>query len=347
MTNDPVSEFEQCLHKATKWRHHNDAVKEIAGHYQDLYQEALLKGASVNEARTHADNKIGNVSEIAKGIRAGNGKSIGMKLQWIAMALLVFGAFLPRFAEVNGYEVGSLWGYFVQATDPFGLITIYLAGFLAAFGIFRAKRAVFPAFCIGLILIPLGHAGFILWTYKSFSFYEIKQKYHVDKWHEYAVKYRPILRERYDLYEVSLTGSQQESAEAIKKLSASIHRPQDRGMIISEPTTGKWIYPTAIQKLRDNGLNLVYFSTTNSFETAQKGWRSSDLLLKAMPTIRKGTEAELESTAARTYLHASERILSASLRNVLPFLTSFLLSLLMIGIVNNINKLTSKRRRAL
>ncbi len=347
MTNDPVSEFEQRLRKATKWHHNNDAVKEIAGHYQDLYQEALHKGASIDEARKYADENIGIVSEIAKGIRAGNARSNGIKLQWIAMAFLVFGAFLPRFAEVNGYEIGSLWGYFVQATDPFGLIAIYLAGLLAALGIFRAKMVVIPSLLLGILVIPLGHAGFILWAHKSFSLYETRQKYHVDKWHEYSAKYRPILRERYDLYEVGISGSQQESAEAIKKLSASIHRPQDRGVIISEPTTGKWIYPTAIQKLRDNGLNLVYFSTTDSFETAQKGWRSSDLLLKAMPTIRKGTEAELAATASKTYLHASERILNASLRNVLPFLTSFLLSLLMIGIVNNINKLTSKRRRAL
>ena len=219
MTNNPISDFEQRLRKATKWRHHNEAVKEIVGHYQDLYQEALLKGASVEEARMHAESKIGNVSEIAKGIRSGNSISIGMKLQWIAMALLVFGAFLPRLADMNGYEIGSLKGNIIEATYPIGLTAIYVAGFLAGLGIFQAKRVSIPAFGLGMLLLPLGHSGFIIQRFKSFSNYDLSNQAYANKGHQYSVKYRPIMSERYDLYVKSITGTQKESEEAIRKLS--------------------------------------------------------------------------------------------------------------------------------
>ena len=357
MTNNPISDFEQRLRKATKWRHHNDAVKEIVGHYHDLYQEALLKGASVEEARKHAESKIGNVSEIAKGIRSGNSKSIGMKLQWIAMALLVFGAFLPRLADMNGYEIGSLKGNIIEATYPIGLTAIYAAGFLAGLGMFKAKKISIPAFGLGMLLIPLGHSGFIIQRFKSFSNYDLRNQAYANKGHQYAVKYRPIMNERYDLYVSSITGTQKESEKAIRKLSASVIRPQDRGVVILDKENGKWIYPLDTQAvrarnirvfpLRVDNLNWVNFGATDSFEIAQKEWSSSDELLKAIPTLRKGSEAEFALASSRPSISASQTVNGQSLANFVPFITSCLLSFLMVGIANSVSKLTRRRRKVL
>ena len=357
MTNNPISDFEQRLRKATKWRHHNEAVKEIVGHYQDLYQEALLKGASVEEARMHAESKIGNVSEIAKGIRSGNSISIGMKLQWIASALFVFGALLARVMGMNGYLIGSVWGRVIEACDPIGFVAIFIAGFLAALGILKSKRVAILSFCLAVGVIALCQTVILLRFSRSFSVFDARMKAHTDHWHDYAVKYRPIMNERYDLYIKSITGTQKESEEAIRKLSASIKRPQDRGAGLLDGEKGQWIFPLTAQAvrarnirvfpLRVDNLNFIHFGATDSFEIAQKEWRSSDELLKAMPILRKGSEAEFANTSKMGTITARETIAQYTIASLIPFLASTLLSFLMIGIANAMSKLFPGRKNAL
>ncbi|MEI7984167.1 MAG: hypothetical protein WCI55_00955 [Armatimonadota bacterium] len=357
MTNDPVSEFGQRLRKATKWRHHNDAVKEIVGHYQDLFQEALHKGASIDEARKFADENIGNVSEIAKGIRGGNGKSNGMKLQWIAMAVFVFGSLIATVMGMNGYEIGSLWGRVVEASDPIGLFAMYIAGFLAAVGILKAKRDAILGFCLAIILISVGHTAILLRHSRSFSRFDATWKRHEDGWHDYAAKYRPIMTERYNLYVAAISGTQQESDDAIRKLSSGVKRPQDRGVVILDGEKGKWIFPLQTQAvqarnikvfpLRDDNLNWINFGATDTFEMAQREWRSSNELLKAIPILRKGSEAEFARASQVVVSTAMGTILTYVKICVLQFLYSFLITFLLFGIATKLRQLFKGNRRAI
>jgi hypothetical protein len=351
MTNNPVSQFEKSLRRAIRRKGNDDAIQEVVSHYQDLYQEALNKGLTIDEARRRADESIGNVAEIAKGIKAGNGKTKGAMLQWIAVAFLVFGAFLPKLMGYNGYMVGSLWGQLVEASDLLGLLSIYAAGFIAALGVFRARRVSIPAFCLAIALIPIGHSALLLSRSQSFDRFDAGWKRHADSWHQYAIKYRPVMKERYDLYEASIAGNQQASMDAIKRLSASVKRPQDRGAVFNESTSGKWIYPAGLQlirgKLMEDNLNWIYFKATDSFETAQKAWRTSDVLLKSVPILRKGSEAEFQRTESMKTITAPISIRMYSMVDLLPFLYSFLASLLIIGITRAMTKLLPRERRAL
>ncbi len=354
---DAVSQFETSLMRATRRKGNDDQVREVASHYDDLYQEALNKGATIEEARKHADEHIGNVADIAKRIRAGNGKSSGFKLQWIAMALWFLGIFMPIVAEMNGYLVGSLWGRIIEAVQPLGLSMVYAGGFLAALGIFRANRVASLAFCLAMISIPTTHTCIILRHNWSFSKSDAGHKDHADYWHKYAVKYRPILTERYNLYVACISGSAQESDDAIRKLSATVKRPQDRGAVILEGEVGKWIYPLKDQKVRErnirvfplraNNLNYINFGATDSFVLARREWRSSNELLKAIPIFRKGSEVELARASLIPYDTVRAWISRASLGSAIPFLFSFLISLLMIGTAHATLKLLPRHRNAL
>ena len=352
-----VEIFEQSLRRATMRKGHDDQIMEVVSHYHDLYQEALSKGATIEEAGKHADDLIGNVSEIAKGIREGNGKSSGARLQWIAATLFAFGALLARVMGLNGYEIGSLWGRVIEASDPIGLIMVYLAGFLAVLGILRAKRISIPAFCLAIAMIFLSQTAILLRHSRSFSVYDAKIQKVNDNWHQYSTIYRPILAERYNLYVAGITGTQPESDDAIRKLSSSVKRPQDRGAVFLPGDKGKWIYPLKDQEVRDrnirvfpfrdDNLNWVHFGATDSFDLAQKKWRSSDELLKAIPILRKGSEAEFALTAKKRMPSAMTAILADVKASVLQFLYSLALSFLMFGIATNIKKLSQRSRRAL
>ena len=49
MTDNPVAQFEHNLRRAVGFRssrnHFDDAIKEISAHYDDLYMEAMNRGA--------------------------------------------------------------------------------------------------------------------------------------------------------------------------------------------------------------------------------------------------------------------------------------------------------------
>lgn len=357
MTNNPVSQFEDSLCRATRRKGNDEQIAEVTSHYQDLYHEAIAKGATVEEARKHADEHIGDVTEIAKAILTGNPKALGVKLQWIAMVLLVLGAMIPRLLDMNGYEIGSVRGRIIEASTPIGLITIYVAGFLAVLGVMRAKRIALLAFCLAIILIPAGHTAILLRFSRSISTYDARTKSYNENLQQYAIKYRPIMKERYDLYFTSISGSQKESADAIRKLSASVKRPQDRGVVILDGEKGTLIYPLSIQKvrernikvfpLRDDNLNWIHFGATNSIADAQREWRSADELLKAIPILRKGSEAEFATSSQVRANPASTAIMQLTLLNMIPFFYSLVLSFLLFGIVAKLKQLIAGIRRAL
>ncbi len=357
MTNNPILQFEESLRRATKRKGYEDQIKEVASHYHDLYQEALMKGTTIEEARKHADDRIGNIEDIAKGIRAGDGKSNGMKLQWIAMVLFVFGALIARVMGMNGYEIGSLWGRVIEACDPIGLIAIYTAGFLATLGILKSRRVAILGFCLALVLTSLGHTAILLRHSRSFSVYDSRIRAHNDSRHEYAVKYRPIMTKRYNLYVASISGTQQESDDAIRKLSASVKRPQDRGVSFLDGEIGKWIYPLTSEEVRkrnirvfpfrDDRLNWIHFGATDSFEVAQREWRSSDELLRAIPILRKGSEAEFTMASQAEMASALGTILIYVKMCVIQFLYGFVLSLLLFGIATKLTQMLKGNRRAL
>ena len=334
-----------------------DAIREVVEHHQDLYQEAIAKGATVEESRKYADENMGNIEEIAKGIRDSKPKLNGIRLQWMAMALWFLGIFIPIVMAMNGVEIGSLRGNIIEAAEPIGLITVYVAGFVAAVGVLRARRGLILAFCLTTTLIVAVHTGILLRNSRSFSTYDAKMKARGDNWHQYAVTYRPILTERYSLYAASITGTQQQSDDAIRKLSSIVKRPQDRGVDILDGETGKWIYPLKDDEVRkrnirvfpfsDDNLNSVFFGATDSFEVAQKAWRSSDDLLKALPILRKGSEAEFARTSSKSYPTARGIILGLSVLSAAPFLVGFLVGFLTIGAIRAISKLLPGRRKAL
>jgi hypothetical protein len=273
------------------------------------------------------------------------------------MTLWVFGALLSWFMNMNGYLIGSLWGRIIEASEPVGLILVYLAGFIAFIGILRAKRVAIPAFCLAIVLIPLGFTGILLRFSRSFSSYDAGAKAHDDRWHQYAVTYRPIFQDRFDLYVAGISGSQNESDDAIRKLSASVKRPQDRGVVFFRDSKGKWIYPVNDQKVRarnikvfpltEEYLNWITFDATDSFEVAQKEWRSSNALLKAMPILRKGAEAELAHAANAHIDSALTTIKELTFAGTVPFLYSFLLSFLLYVIITKLSQLLRRTRPAL
>ena len=358
MTDNPVAQFEHNLRRAVGFRssrnHFDDAIKEISAHYDDLYMEAMNRGATIEEARKAADDKIGKVTDIAKEVRSNNGPAGGNRLQWLAMVLWFLGIFTPIVMAMNGYVVGSLRGRLIEAAEPIGLISVYAAGFLAALGILRAKRVALPAFCLAIILVPLVHMLIMLRFSRSFSTYDAHVKAHADHSHEYAVKYRPILAERYNLYVASISGTQQQSDDAIRKLSSSVKRPQDRGAAILDGFKGNWIYPLTAQKVqernirvfayRDDNLNYVDFGATDSFAVAQKEWRSAVELLKAIPVLRKGSEAEFVRKSQEhvdTGLAILFRLFEGS---TIPFLCSFAISILFYGIVTKFRQLVKRSR---
>jgi hypothetical protein len=351
------SNFEQSIRRATRSRGCEDSIREVCDHYHDLYEEALIQGATVEEAREQADEKMGSISDIAKAMRTSGAKPNGIRLQRIAMAIFVFGALIAHVMGMNGYEVGSLWGRIIEASDPIGLIAIYIAGFLAALGILKSQRVAILGFCLAVALILLCHTAILLRHSRSFSVYDSRIKVHYDYWHQYAGKYRPILTERYNLYVASISGTQHESDEAIKKLSASVHRPQDRGAVILDGEKGKWIYPLKTEEVRkrnirvfpfrDDNLNWVNFGATDSFEIAQKEWRSADELFKAIPMLRKGSEAEFAITSQKERTSAMGTILTYVKIAVIQFLYSLVLSFLLFGIATKLRQVVKGNRRAL
>jgi hypothetical protein len=350
-------EVRRCVCRGTKSAKHESTLKEIFAHFDDLMAEALSQGATVEEARKQAGEKMGSISDIAKAIRSSSAGPNGTRLQWIAMAIFVFGALIPRVMGMNGYEIGSLWGRIIEACDPIGLIAIYVAGFLAAFGILKSKRVAVLGFCLAVALISGCHTAILLRHSRSFSVYDSRIKVYNDSWQQYAGKYRPILTERYNLYVASISGTQQKSDEAIKKLSASVHRPQDRGAVILDGEKGKWIYPLKAEAVRarnirvfpfrGDNLNWVHFGATDSFEVAQKEWRSADELFNAIPILRKGSEAEFAITSQKIGTSALWTILSYVKIGVIHFLYSFVLSFLLFGIATKLRQLVKGNRRAL
>lgn len=357
MTNNPVSQFEDSLRRATRRKGNDDQIAEVTSHYQDLYQEALNKGATIDEARLHADEHIGNVAEIAKEIRAGNPNGQGAKLQWIAMAVFVFGSLIATVMGMNGYEIGSVWGRFVEASGPIGLVAMYFAGFLAAVGILKSKRIAVLGYCLALVLISSGHTAILLRHSRSASGFDSAMKGLSDSAHEYAVKYRPIMTERYNLYVAGISGTQQESDDAIRKLSTIVKRPQDRGVVLLDGEKGKWIYPVQTQAvrarnirvfpLRDDNLNWIHFGATDSFAKAQTEWRSAEELLKAIPILRKGSEAEFAIASRAVRTTAFGTILTYIKICIMQFLYSFVLTFLLFGIATKLRQLVKGIRRAL
>ena len=349
--------FEQSLRAAVRRlsrRNFEDQIREVCDHYQDLVQEQMAKGISEVEARSAAGERIGSEIDIARQIVRGTPRSRGLKLQWLAMALWLLGIFTPIVMAMKGYVIGSLRGRLIEAAEPIGLILIYAAGFLAVLGILRAKRVALPAFCLAIILIPLVHMLILLKFSRSFSTFDAHMKAHADHSHEYVVKYRPILAERYNLYVASISGSQKESTDAIRKLSTSISRPQDRGVVILDGFKGNWIYPLTAQKVRernirvfayrDDILNYVDFGATDSFAVAQKEWRSADELLKAIPILRKGSEAEF---VRKSQEHAGTALVSIGRSfqgSTFPFLCSFAFSFMFCGIVTKFRQLVQRTR---
>jgi hypothetical protein len=297
------------------------------------------------------------MSEIANQIKNSPERRQGLKWQWIAMILLCIGSLLPRVFGMNSVEVGSLRDHIVEASAPIGLTLIYVSGFIAVLGIWRAKRIATIAFCLAVTIIPLAHAAIVLRFSRSISTFDARMKVHDDYWHQYAEKYRPILKERYDLYVTSISGNQKESDEAIKKLSDSVKRPQDRGVVILEGEKGRWIFPMTDQKvrdrnirvfkLRDDNLNWIFFGATDSFDIARKEWRSSETLLKSVPILRKGSEAEFTRTSQMRRSTAVEIIKQYSLASMIPFLYSVLISSLTIGIARAMSRLLTRRRKVL
>ncbi|MBI1335017.1 MAG: hypothetical protein GC165_19305 [Armatimonadetes bacterium] len=349
-----VGDFESVLRGAVRRRtrkDYSDEIREIVEHYEDLYEEGLLAGKSDVESKRLADGRIGTIDEIASRIISASTKSIALRLQWLAASLWLVGAFLIKFASIR------LHGRISGAMLPIGLIVVYLAGFLAVLGIIRAGRVSVTAFGLAVAMISLGFTAVLLGDFHSFGVYDAKMKDFEDSWHQYALTYRPIMTERYEMYVASISGSQQESEQAMSKLSTTIKRPQDRGVVILGKADGKWIYPLKTDEvrklnitvfpLRDDNLNFLNFGSTDSFEVAQKAWRSSDDLLKAIPILRKGSEAEFDRTSKIRAPRAITMILDDVRGSILTFLMALISSLLPIGIARKIGPFINKRSPAL
>ncbi len=351
MTNDPVSEFEQRLRKATKWHHSNDAVKEITGHYQDLYQEALLKGASVDEARKYADENIGNVSEIAKGIRDGNGRSNGMKLQWIAVGLLIVGTFfyagLSLFRMVDGSPIWSHWNF---DPEPIGTGIVYAAGVILGIGALKTKHLHLPALLLGLLMIPIGSLCTKIITYKSLSRYQSVTTMLVRERVNYPIIEQPKYNHRLELLTACAFPDGTDNHLNLEAFSTAMRVEKSmKGFVLPREETGKWVFPSKIQKILPARLPYLYLSSTNSYVVANNAWRSADVLRKSLPEMKQSAKDHFESFAQ---MPASEFSMPSVLGKetvmaLIPFSSSFLLTFLLFGIATKLSQLVKGNRRAL
>ena len=351
MTNIPVSDFEQRLRKATKWRHHNDAVKEIVGHYQDLFQEALHKGASIDEARKFADENIGNVSEIAKGIRGGNGKSNGMKLQWIAMAVFVFGTFFYvglSFLRIgNGSPIWSNWNF---DPEPIGTGIVYVAGVILGVGVLKMKKLLWPAIVLGLLMIPIGSLCTKIITFKSLSHYQsVTTMLRKDRVN-YPIVEQPKYNHRLELLSACLLTDGTDNHQNLEAFSVAMRVEKNmKGFVLPREETGKWVFPSKIQKILPARLPYLYLASTNSYDIAKNAWQSSDVLRKALPEMKLSAKDHFESfTQMPAQKFSIQSVLvKETVLAVIPFSSSFVLTFMLFGIATKLRQLVKGNRRAL
>ncbi len=350
MTNNPVSQFEEALRRATRRKGAADQVKEVASHYDDLYNEALNKGASVEDARKHADEHIGDVAEIAKEIRSGNGKSNGFRIQWIAMCLLFFGAFfywgLSLFRKPDGSPIWEFWKF-----DPeiIGTVAIYLAGALLAFGVVKAKKLSVPALAVGLTLIAVGWMGTKIVSYKSLARYQSIITMQIKDRVNYPKVEQPKYNHRFDLLSACLYPNGVDNRQNIEAFSAEIRAEKNlHGFSLPDEETGQWVYPTKIQKIMPAQIPHLFLASTNSYAVANQAWQSSYNLKQSMPAMKKAAKDHFEAFASMA--NPSNPALLGFLFEtgscVVPFALSFLFCFLIFSIARLLGRNLNRGARA-
>ncbi len=350
MINNPVSQFEEALRRATRRKGSDDQIKEVASHYDDLYSEALNKGATVEEARKHADEHIGEVAEIAKEIRLGDGKSNGYRIQWTAMGLLFFGAFfywsLTLFRKPDGSPIWEFWKF-----DPeiIGTVAIYLAGALFAFGVGKAKKLSVPALAVGLTMIAVGWMGTKIVTYKSLARYQSITTMLIQDRVSYPKVEQPKYNHRFDLLSACLNPKGANNRSNIEAFSAAMRDAKNiRGFSIPIEETGRWVYPTRLQKIMPARMPYLILASTDTYSVADQAWQSSNALRKALPAIKQAADGHFEEFASMP--NPSNPALFGFLVEigmcVIPFALSFLFCYLMFAIAINLKKLSRRNRPA-
>ena len=153
------SSFEKSLCEAIKRLskgNFEDSIREVVGHYDDIYDEAVAKGIAPAQAIKLANGRIGLIGNIARKIVDSPARvKQGIQIQ-VAGVLLWF--LIPTLVELSWYVLAQL-PYSVEHVI-FGLLprlyhTIFLGGVITAFGWFRSSRANWKTIGIGAACLLL------------------------------------------------------------------------------------------------------------------------------------------------------------------------------------------------
>lgn len=330
-----MNQFEKDLRSEVKrrsrWKDHDLSIQEISQHFQDVFDEYIADGLTAEEAYGQATRRFGDAKDVAKRLTTPTSRSKGIHAQWVAVTLWLFFLFSPLLIARNGYEIGSVWGNFIEFWTRLSDGAIVATGVHLAFGIFRAKRLAVFATVLGLVMIPLGWVGYNLMTFKPIARHDDWMKMTYLHMKSYASTTKPAFFERQNLVKDCL---QTPTPDRLKGFAAIMQNKPLNSFYILGDKSGQWVYPTAFQNIREVAAPVIYFATTNSFDQAQKAWVESDKLKDVMPRM---------TTRAAHYFQDLDRIdyarmtlkaktISFSIKTITRFAVSTGLGLLICGI---------------
>lgn len=295
MSSNQEASFEQRLRKAvrrlSRKGHHDDDIREVLAHYDDLAAEAKAKGMPDDEAAKFAEQLLGDPKVVAGQIAKNRPKIFGIRLQWVAILLFVFLAISPNFIGMKGYVVGSMWGNFVEFWRTFSVNLTYLCGGIFAFGVFRAKRVSALALGVGALLIPASYLGYSRIRYPDLAQADISAKMHFSGIVRHRTTYRTALEGCLGALDKLLSNP---TPTLVRQVSNLPRELTATCMITPKTSHGDFAYPTKYQVLREGVIPTIFFERTNSLEYAMAQWRSADKLRAVLPSMKFETQRHFE-----------------------------------------------------
>lgn len=273
MSSNQVASFEQRLRKAvrrlSRKRHYDDAVREVTGHFQDLYQEQISTGVGEVEANRTASRRLGLIGDIARQIVSSSAEvAVGKRLQVIGVISWVCVPFIWSYIA-NWLGTLHLAGQWLFVVD---ISLMILPGMLVAVGCFLARKLL-PKQLLG------GFAAYLLIAAGVYVYRTNQNSQLQENWvrRENEIRQEILAERQYENLEATLLPCLQTSnnidLNALDRLRSVLLQTNLGFTGLTGRRSGKYVF--LWDQSHDNGqLYRFSFAMTDSKDDARLMWRT-------------------------------------------------------------------------
>jgi len=269
--HEAVKSFEldvrAAVRRGSKSNEFEDSIKEVVGHYSDLFQDQLDQSETLEVVDQNARKRIGSLGQIAIQIlNCASQKAKGLKRQqmlfWVpALAPLLF--------------IGAQWqgnlavSHFFWAMDKPLIMIFIVCGLAFGQGVFMAKKLTWKPliaayFLASILLFPIYYSG----SYGDKTI-DGMTKPQVG---ELLAKYSKLEQDTKAINQI--IGKSKKPFEVKHTIAVGMIEKSNTGQFAIDPTAvGAYLKPISIKPITDKAIPVqIQLGRTNSASEAQVAW---------------------------------------------------------------------------